>query len=206
MTTPKAKLVGLALIAVLCAGFTLELTAPAWAGFDEGVAAYKRGDYATALREWHPLAEQGNAGAQYNLGVMYDKGEGVTQDNAEAVKWYRKAAEQGVAEAQYNLGLMYRNGLGVPQDNAEAVKWYRKAAEQGDARAQVVLGTMYELGRKVPHDHVQAHMLYNLAASRFPLSKDRDEAVKNRDHVAKTMTPAQITEAQKLAREWRPKK
>ena len=134
------------------------------------MVAYLRGDYATALREWHPLAEQGNAGAQYNLGVMYDKGEGVTQDNA------------------------------------EAVKWYRKAAEQGDARAQVVLGTMYELGRKVPHDHVQAHMLYNLAASRFPLSKDRDEAVKNRDHVAKTMTPAQISEAQKLAREWRPKK
>ena len=255
MTTPKAKFAGLALIAALCTGFTLGLTActgkmprtgaetpPAEADFNVGVAAYKQGDYKTAFEKFEPLAEQGyagaqynlgvmynkghgvpqdyaeaarwyrkaaeqgNAGAQFNLGVMYDKGQGVPQDYAEAVKWYRKAAEQGVAEAQFNLGFMYRNGLGIPQDYAEALRWYRKAAEQGDARAQVVLGTMYELGRKVPHDHVQAHMLYNLAASRFPLSKDRDEAVKNRDHVAKTMTPAQITEAQKLVREWKPKK
>ncbi len=100
MTTPKAKLAGLALIAALYAGFTLGLTAPAWAGFDEAVAAYKRGDYATAIREWRPLAEQGNAKAQFNLGVMYDRGLGVPQDYAEAVKWYRKAAEQGHAGAQ----------------------------------------------------------------------------------------------------------
>ena len=160
----------LIILAALCAGFTLGLTAPAWAGFDEGFAAYQRGDYATALREWHPLAEQGNAGAQYNLGVMYDKGEGVTQDNAEAVKWYRKAAEQGDAEAQYNLGLMYRNGLGVPQD------------------------------------YVQAHMWYNLAASRLSPGGDRDRAAKNRGIVAIWMTPAQISEAKKLAREWKPKK
>ncbi len=130
MTTPKAKLAGLALIAALCAGFTLGLTAPAGAGFDEGVAAYNRGDYATALREWRPLAEQGNAGAQNNLGVMYDMGQGVSQDDAEAVKWYRKAAEQGDAKAQNNLGNMYDKGKGVPQDYAEAVGWRRKAAEQ----------------------------------------------------------------------------
>ncbi len=70
MTTPKAKLAGLALIAAMCAGFTLGLTAPAWAGFDEGVAAYQRGDYATALREWHPLAEQGGANAGWERGVV----------------------------------------------------------------------------------------------------------------------------------------
>ena len=93
MTTPKPKLAGLALIAALCAGFTLGLTAPAWAGLDEGVAAYHRGDYATALREWRPLAKQGNAKAQYHLGVMYSKGEGVPQDNAKALQWWRKAAE-----------------------------------------------------------------------------------------------------------------
>ncbi len=73
MTTPKATFAGLALIAALCAGFTLGLTAPAWAGLDEGVAAYHRGDYATALREWRPLAEQGDADAEYNLGLMYSK-------------------------------------------------------------------------------------------------------------------------------------
>ena len=170
MTTPKATFAGLALIAALCAGFTLGLTASAWAGLDEGVAAAKRGAYATALREWRPLAEQGNAGAQYNLGIMYYKGQGVPRDDAEALQWFRKAAEQGYAKAQYNLGVMYGNGRGVPQDYA------------------------------------QAHMWFNLAASRFPPGEDRDQSVKNRDIVAKRMTPAQISEAQKLAREWRPKK
>ncbi len=170
MTTPKAKFAGLALIVALCAGFTLGLTAPAWAGWDEGVAAAKRGDYATAIREWRPLAEQGNANAQFNLGLMYDNGQGVPQDYAKALQWWRKAAEQGDAGAQYNLGVMYGNGLGVPQDDA------------------------------------QAHMWYDLAASRFPPGEDRDRAVKNRDTVAEKMTPAQISEAQKLAREWRPKK
>ncbi len=98
---------------------------------DEGEAAYDRGDYATAVRLWRPLAEQGVVTAQNNLGVMYEKGEGVPQDYAEAVKWYRLAAEQGYAIAQFNLGFVYAEGQGVPQDYALAVKWYRLAAEQG---------------------------------------------------------------------------
>ena len=183
MTTPKTTFAGLALIAALCAGFTLGLTAPAWAGWDE--------------RE---------AKAQNNLGFMYQYGKGVPQDDAEAVKWYRKAAEQGYADAQYNLGLIYDNGQGVPQDYAEAVKWYRKAAEQGNASAQLNLGFMYGKGEGVPQDYVQAHMWYNLAASWYPPGEDRDQSVKNRDIVAESMTPAQISEAQKLAREWSPKK
>ena len=146
------------------------LVGPARAGFDEGVAAYERGDYETAFQEMLPLADQGNAKAQYNLGVMYDNGEGVPQDDAEAVKWYRKATEQGYAKAQNNLGLMYYNGEGVSQD------------------------------------YVQAHMWYNLAASRPAPGVDLDQSVKHRDIVAKRMTPAQISEAQKLAREWKPKK
>jgi len=194
--------------AALCAGFTLGLTAPAWAGLDEGVAAYDRGDYAAALREWRPLAKQGNANAQYNLGIMYNNGRGVPQDYAEAVKWYRKAAEQGMAEAQVNLGVMYMyyNGHGVPQDLAEAVKWNRMAAEQGDAGAQYNLGVMYDNGQGVPQDYAQAHMWFNFAASRFPPGDTRDIAVKSRDNVAMRMTPAQISEAEKLAREWKPKK
>ncbi len=147
MTTPKAKLAGLALIAALCAGFTLGLTASAWAGFDEGVEAFNRGDYATALREMRPLAEQGDAYAQNNLGFMYHEGLGVPQDYAKALQWWRKAAEQGVDEAQFNLGLMYDNGLGVTQDYAEAVRWYRKAADQGYANAQANLGIMYANGQ-----------------------------------------------------------
>ncbi len=92
MTTPKAKFAGLALIAALCAGFISGPTAPARAGLDEGVAAYQRGDYATALREWRPLAEQGNAGTQRVLGVMYGKGRGIPQDYVQAYMWFRLAA------------------------------------------------------------------------------------------------------------------
>ncbi len=205
MTTPKAKLAGLALIAALYGGFTLGLTAPAWAGFNEGVAAYKRGDYATALHEFRRLAEQGEAKAQFNLGNMYENGQGVPRDKARAVKWWRKAAEQGHAEAQYNLGVMYDKGQGVTQDYAKALQWYRKAAEQGLATAQHNLGNMYENGQGVPQDYAHAHMWFNLAASRLPPGEDRDKMVKNRDMIAERMTPAQISEAQKLAREWKPK-
>ena len=80
------------------------------ADFQKGLTAYERGDYATALREWTPLAEQGVADAQYNLGVMYGNGKGVPKDYETAVKWYRLAAKQGNASAQFNLGVMYGKG------------------------------------------------------------------------------------------------
>ena len=82
-----------------------------------------------------------------NLGVSYETGRGVPQDDAEAVRWYWLAADQGVALAQSTLGLMYSIGRGVPQDEAEAVRWYRLAAEQGLASAQYNLGVSYETGR-----------------------------------------------------------
>ncbi len=201
MTTPKSKFAGLAFIAALCAGFALGLTALAWAGVEEGVEAYDRGDYAKAFREWRPLAEQGDAKAQFNLGGMYRQGRGVPQDDAEAMKWYRKAAEQGDAKAQGILGFMYDDGQGVAQDYAEAVKWYRKAAGQGYAQAQYNLGLMYYDGQGVSQDYVQAHMWSNLAAA-----KGDKTATKNRDIIAGVMTPTQLAEAQRLARAWRPRK
>ena len=91
-------------------------------------------------------AEQGDAGAQTALGVMYEDGEGVPQDYAEAVKWFRKAAEQGDADAQFRLGYKYYHGKGVPEDYTEAAKWYRKAAEQGHVEAQYELRFAYDLG------------------------------------------------------------
>lgn len=100
----------------------------AWAGpegdFDRGAAAHKRGDYATALKWWKPLAEQGVVNAQFNLAQMYRSGEGVAQNLATAAEWYRKAALQGDKESQYHLGAMYLNGEGVKQDEAEAHKWF----------------------------------------------------------------------------------
>ena len=102
------------------------------ADFQKGFDAAQRGDYATALREFRPFAEQGNARAQYNLGVMYANGQGVSKNNKTALKWYRLAAEQGVTRAQTNLGFMYGNGHGVPQDNVLAHMWYNIAASSGD--------------------------------------------------------------------------
>ena len=121
------------------------------------------------------------------------------QNYAEAVRWYRLAADQGHALAQSNLGIMYGEGRGVPQNYAEAVKWYRLAADQGHARAQLNLGAMYAKGQGVPEDYVRAYMWFILAAA-----QDNQNAVRNRAIIARRMNPAQITEAQKLAREWKP--
>ena len=97
-------------------------------------------------------AEQGDASAQVNLGVMYADGEGVPQDYSEAVRWYRLAAEQGDADAQFNLGIMYANGEGVPQDYSEAMRWFQLAAEQGDASATGVQTEFHEAGSSLALD------------------------------------------------------
>ncbi len=132
-------------------------TTIAWsADFEAGVTAYKKADYATALREWTPLAEQGDASAQFGLGLMYGNGEGVAQDYKTALKWFTLAAEQGDASAQFSLGLMYDNGEGVAQDYKTARKWYTLAAEQGLAIAQSNLGLMYKNGEGVAQDYKTA--------------------------------------------------
>ena len=102
------------------------------ADFQKGLDAVQRGDYTTALREWKPLAEQGVAFAQYNLGEMYANGQGVPQNYKTAVKWYRLAAKQGIAVAQYNLGTMYDKGQGVLQDYVRAYMWFNIAASSGN--------------------------------------------------------------------------
>ena len=129
----------------------------------------------------------------------------VSGDYAMALRLLLPLAEQGHVDAQNLLGIMYREGHGVLQDHVEAAKWFRLAAEQGFAGAQASLGVTYLEGLGLPQDDVQALMWFNLAASRFPPGEDHDRAVQDRDTVAKRMTPAQITEAQKLAREWRPR-
>jgi uncharacterized protein len=169
---------------------------------DDADAAYQKGDYATAFRLLTQLAEQGDAFAQHNLGIMYDNGQGTPQDYAEALKWTRLAAEQGNASAQYNLGFMHRNGHGTPQNYAEAMKWYRLAAEQGNVSALLNLGFMYNGGLGVLQDYVETHKWFNLAASRQTNEEKRKLAIKNRDIIAKLMTPAQVAEAQKLAKQW----
>jgi len=119
------------------------------------------------LDEQRALAERGDAGAQFNLGVMYATGEGVAQDNAEAIRWYRLAADQGDAAAQSKLGEMYmwHSFQGVPQDGGEAMHWWRLAADQGDASAQFNIGRTYDVGAGgVQQDAVEAIRWYRLAA------------------------------------------
>ena len=106
----------------------IALAVPTWADYEAGINAYRRADYATALREWRPLAEQGHAGAQYYLGLCYDFRKGVPQDFAMARQWYEKAAAQGHAGAQNNLGGLYEFGHGVTQDDVLAYMWYHLAA------------------------------------------------------------------------------
>ena len=145
-------------------GLVCMLTTTTWADFQAGLDAYKRGDYEAALKEFRLAAEQGDAQAQFKLGVMYDEGQGVAQDFREAVPWFRQAAEQGHALAQNNLGVVYGKGQGVKQDYVIAHKWTNLASMQG-----------YE------------------------------NAIKNLGFLEEMMTPAQIVEAQRLAREWTPK-
>ena len=102
----------------------------------KAVQAYNQDDYVEAVKWYRLSAEQGNANAQFMIGLMYDRGEGVPENDAEAVKWYRLAAEQGDAEAQYNLGNMYANGEGVPEDLVQAYRWFNLAAAQGNEDAK----------------------------------------------------------------------
>lgn len=165
----------------------------AYAGFDEGLAAHKKGDYSTAFKEFKNVAEQGGASVQALVGAMYAEGKGVPQDYAQAAAWYKKAAEQGYASAQYNLGLLYDTGQGVSQDYAQAVAWYSKAAEQGYASAQYNLGLMYNQGQGVPKNYKLAYILFNLVAS-----KGESDAVESRDIVSKEMPPNAIADAQRI--------
>jgi TPR repeat protein len=181
-------------IGLMLAVLALPATAQDYA---KGGAAHGRGDYATALREWRPLADRGDAEAQHSLGLMYLRGQGLPQDDAEAVKWFRKAAEQGHAGAQHNLGLSYTRGQGVPHDGVEAVKWCHKAAEQGIVEAQYSLGLRYAEGQGVRKNIVQAYMWWTLAAL-----EGHQKADAFRDGAAKQMTPSEIAMAKKLARAW----
>jgi hypothetical protein len=190
--------------ALLALAASVVVTGGAWAGpFEVGQAAFLRGDYATALRIWLPLARQGIVSAQYNVAIIYDTGgRGVPRDEVEAMRWYHRAAELGSPTAQNNLGAMYAAGRGTLQDDGEAVRWWRSAAEQGYAIAQVNLGWSLVNGLGVAQDFVEGYMWLSLAAPRLPPGEPRELAGRELGAVRASMTPSQIAEAQRLAREW----
>ncbi len=135
------------------------------------------------------------AGPFEDATAAYGRGDFTT-----ALRLLRSLADQGDTEAQNALAVMYEKGEGVAQDIAAALMWYRKAADQGDAEAQLNLGNLYANGQGVPQDYVMAHMWFDLAAA-----AGIEDASRDRDAIARRMTSAQIDEAQKLAREWKPK-
>jgi uncharacterized protein len=186
------------------AAFLLVAAGTAVAGAREDVAAAlearKRGDFATALRLLRPLADQRIVTAETVLADMYLLGQGTPKDYAAALKLFQSAADFGWLPAQARLGFMYEQGLGVPVDVAKAEQLYRSAADEGVVYAQVRLGSLYLLGKGLPRDDVLAHMWFNLAAA-----AGNELAKEGRDLAERRMTPSQLAEAQKLAREWKPK-
>jgi TPR repeat protein len=146
-----------------------------------------------SLESVRGTAEQGDARAQYELGEMYDKGEGVAANSGEAAKWYRKAAEQGHPGAQWQLGYKYEYGSGVAVDNVESIKWFRRAAEQGHGIAQFELAMRYHTGKGTAKDSVEAYKWVLLSQT------NGIDVTSYKVLLEKEMTPEQIAEAQKRA-------
>lgn len=141
---------------------------------------YTASDFAGAF-QWCQRAADGNlAWAQYNLGLMYQKGEGVDRSDAEAAHWYQLAAAQGFADAQQRLADLYYLGHGIPRSYTQAALWYRRAAEQGNARAQFQLGHLYDVGLGIEHDYTQYRYWTRMAAEQG--HKEALREVKRRDY------------------------
>lgn len=169
--------------------------------YDYGLGEPK--NHTEAAVWYRKAADQKLAYAEYRLGVFYLHGNGVPKDATQAATWYRKAAEQGYADAQIALAWLYKRGSGVPKDDGLAMSWWRKAAEQGNGDAQTAVGRLYYHGDGVPRDDIQAYMWLNLAASQQDFSVDSVAKIL-RDDLSVRMTSAQIAEAQRLSREWKP--
>jgi TPR repeat protein len=158
--------------------------------FDDGMYAYRSGDFAGAAGVWNALAEAGDARAQYHLGTLFALGRGVPQNDAEAAHWISLAGEQGHTLAQYVVGPM-------SGDNLLEARWYLQAAEQGHAVAQYNAGFLFDEGRGVERSRVRAHMWFSLAADRgFEL------AAPARDYCESHMNALELRKSRRLARKW----
>lgn len=172
---------------------------------EDGLAAYRDGDYAKAAQLWRPLADKGDAEAQYRLGSMYAEGRGVERNDATALMWFQRAAERGNAAAQYNVGASYAAGAGVEKNDAEAAKWFRRAADQGMAFAELNLGLLYAAGRGVPQDNVEAMTWLQLSLFALPPGGARSDVARAMQDVSAKMTSEQLQDAKDRARTWKAK-
>ncbi len=170
-------------------------------GLQYGQGEGEKKDSLEAVKWFKKAADHGLADAQRDLGLAYELGNGVEKDFATSIKWYRKAAQQGNAQAANDIGIMYSAGNGVEKDVKEAMNWYRKAAEQNDASGQYNLAMCYAKGNGVPKDYIAAYKWFNLAAAQG------DENAKKGLVISESiMTSPEISEGQRLSREFVPRK
>ena len=165
--------------------------------FAAGRDAAGRGDFATALENWKPLAEGGDAASQYNLAMMYARGEGVEKDLATAGRWFLAAAEQGNVEAQARIGAMYARGLGVEQDYQKAARWLHDAAQRHHAHAQYELGVLFANGQGVPRDESNAYFWFTLAGLQH-----QHNAMNAQIDLRERLAPAQVQMVEQQVRDW----
>ncbi|MBV8656795.1 MAG: sel1 repeat family protein [Burkholderiales bacterium] len=185
-----------------CATWLLCCCQLAWAGYAEEQAAQTaelRGDYVTALKEFHTLAAQGDAFAQFHIGIMYALGEGVERDVAESIKWLKLASSNGSDLAQSALGDRYHDGVGVPVDYREALRLYRLSAARGVPESTVGMARMYAHGEGVHRHAGAAYALYTLYLP-YDLSGECKLALKS---LANELTPQQTVEAALLTQQMR---
>jgi uncharacterized protein len=174
--------------------------------YEDGESAYRRKDYAAAMKRWHPLAEGDDARAQAGIAALYHGGLGVARDYGLAAHWCEKAAKQGEAKALYLLASMYRDGAGVKRDLARAIALYRDAADQDLHWAQYNLGLMYFLGEGVPSDHSEAYHWFALATAAAGPDNAQVSATASYmlDKVSAKLTPDQVKQAKQRVSEWKP--
>lgn len=184
----------------LAALLMLTIAAPsAQADGVAGLKAYEAGDYATALQEFMPLAQAGQASAQAAIGQMYLDGHGVPQDLAQAAIWLEKAASGGNARARAQIGALYATGTGVPQDEMKASYWLLKAANQNVRQSQRFMAQRFYGGLGVPKDLAQSFLYAALCARQ---GDPEGQALMNL--LANEMTPEEKARAQALLQAWQP--
>jgi len=181
---------------ILTTVFVTTATAVIAGPFENGAAAFKRGDYRAAMENWRTLTT--DPMVQNDFGIMYKDGKGVPQNNATAVQWFSRSAAAGNSLGQNNLGGMYRDGLGVHRDYSRAITFFRAAAQQGNAAAQVNLGLMLGQGQGVRPNYVSAYMWFDLAAHQGVA-----EAVSYRTQVRARMSANDVAMANNAAQRCR---
>lgn len=188
----RGSLCRLVFIAAFCF-----FSAGAQANLQEGIDAFQAGNHRAALGKFAPLAENGNAVAQFYMGKIYMQGIGSRPDYNKALLWARKAAQQRNSDAEHFIGFMHYYGMGVSQSYKEAMSWYRKAADSGNVKAQSSLGMMFVNAEGTPQDLVQAYKWLKLAEK----AGDADAGSKLRA-VEEKMTAQQIKEGDALVQKW----